>query len=146
MIAEKLSQTSSIIFPPISPYKLFPCFLPARNHSLFFLSSLIFFFFHLISSRGNFDFPTFQARLHNKERMPIEMPRGLPFSVDTWTPSSKRKRRYFLTHAHKDHSSGITAHSAYPIYSTHLTKTLILQQYPQVCFCLSIFSSSFFFR
>lgn len=60
------------------------------------------------------------------------MPRGLPFSVDTWTPSSKKKRHHFLTHAHKDHSSGISTHSAYPIYSTHLTKTLILQQYPQL--------------
>ncbi|KAL6551967.1 hypothetical protein OROGR_008121 [Orobanche gracilis] len=29
--------------------------------------------------------------------MPIEMPKGLPFSVDTWTPSSKRKRHHFLT-------------------------------------------------
>ena len=69
------------------------------------------------------------------------MPRGLPFSVDTWTPSSKKKRHHFLTHAHKDHSSGISTHSAYPIYSTHLTKTLILQQYPQVCLH---FSFSFF--
>ncbi|XP_021713858.1 protein artemis-like isoform X1 [Chenopodium quinoa] len=64
--------------------------------------------------------------------MPIEMPRGLPFSVDTWTPSSKFKRHHFLTHAHKDHCSGITSHSSSPIYSTRLTKSLILCYYPQV--------------
>ncbi|KAK4416690.1 5' exonuclease Apollo [Sesamum alatum] len=64
--------------------------------------------------------------------MPIEMPRGLPFSVDTWTPCSKRKRHHFLTHAHKDHAQGIAAHASYPIYSTLLTKTLILQYYPQL--------------
>ncbi|XP_061368306.1 uncharacterized protein LOC133311294 isoform X2 [Gastrolobium bilobum] len=65
--------------------------------------------------------------------MPIEMPKGLPFSVDTWSPSSKStKRHHFLTHAHKDHSSSITSHSSFPIYSTLLTKTLILQQFPQL--------------
>ncbi|KAL6582658.1 hypothetical protein OROMI_004736 [Orobanche minor] len=64
--------------------------------------------------------------------MPIEMPKGLPFSVDTWTPSSKRKRHHFLTHAHKDHTKGIAAHASYPIYSTLLTRTLILQYYPQL--------------
>ncbi|KAF9599709.1 hypothetical protein IFM89_001655 [Coptis chinensis] len=64
--------------------------------------------------------------------MPIEMPKGLPFSVDTWSPSSDGKRHHFLTHAHKDHSSGITAHASYPIYSTHVTKSLVLQQYPQL--------------
>ncbi|KAK6125582.1 hypothetical protein DH2020_040675 [Rehmannia glutinosa] len=63
--------------------------------------------------------------------MPIEMPKGLPFSVDTWTPCSKRKRHHFITHAHKDHAQGIAAHASYPIYSTLLTKTLILQYYPQ---------------
>ncbi|KAL2906817.1 5' exonuclease Apollo [Bienertia sinuspersici] len=42
--------------------------------------------------------------------MPIEMPRGLPFSVDTWNPNSMLKRHHFLTHAHKDHCSGITTH------------------------------------
>lgn len=65
--------------------------------------------------------------------MSIEMPKGLPFSVDTWSPSSKRKRHHFLTHAHKDHSIGISTHFSYPIYSTHLTKTLLLQHYPKVC-------------
>ncbi|XP_002529728.2 5' exonuclease Apollo isoform X1 [Ricinus communis] len=64
--------------------------------------------------------------------MPIEMPRGLPFSVDTWSPTSKRKRHYFLTHAHKDHCSGILAHSSYPIYATHLTKSLLLLYFPQL--------------
>ncbi|XP_054820227.1 uncharacterized protein LOC129319251 [Prosopis cineraria] len=64
--------------------------------------------------------------------MPIEMPKGLPFSVDTWTPSSMRKRYHFLTHAHKDHSSGISSHASFPIYCTHFTKTLVLQHYPQL--------------
>lgn len=66
--------------------------------------------------------------------MPIELPKGLPFSVDTWNPSSKRKRHHFLTHAHKDHSTGISTHYSYPIFCTHLTKTLLLQYHPQVCF------------
>ncbi|PON81994.1 Metallo-beta-lactamase [Trema orientale] len=64
--------------------------------------------------------------------MPIEMPKGLPFSVDTWSQSSKRKRYHFLTHAHKDHSNGITTHFSFPIYSTNLTKTLLLQQFPKL--------------
>ncbi|KAJ4953169.1 hypothetical protein NE237_030001 [Protea cynaroides] len=64
--------------------------------------------------------------------MPIEMPKGLPFSVDTWSPSSRRKRYHFLTHAHKDHCAGISLYSSYPIYATHLTKTLILQLFPQL--------------
>nr|XP_023901551.1 5' exonuclease Apollo-like [Quercus suber] len=64
--------------------------------------------------------------------MPIEMPKGLPFSVDTWTSSSKRKRHHFLTHAHKDHSFGISSHFSFPIYSTLLTKSLVLQHYPQL--------------
>nr|TKW08096.1 hypothetical protein SEVIR_6G006400v2 [Setaria viridis] len=36
--------------------------------------------------------------------MPIEMPRGLPFAVDTWTSASSLKRHRFLTHAHRDPS------------------------------------------
>lgn len=64
--------------------------------------------------------------------MPIEMPKGLPFSVDTWSPNSKKKRHHFLTHAHKDHSQGILTHASYPIYSTLLTKALVLQHYPQL--------------
>ncbi|XP_010680198.2 uncharacterized protein LOC104895399 isoform X1 [Beta vulgaris subsp. vulgaris] len=64
--------------------------------------------------------------------MPIEMPRGLPFSVDTWTPNSKFKRHHFLTHAHKDHCSNITSYFSFPIYSTLLTKSLILCYFPQL--------------
>ncbi|TXG60375.1 hypothetical protein EZV62_014948 [Acer yangbiense] len=64
--------------------------------------------------------------------MPIEMPKGLSFSVDTFTPSSKKKRHYFLTHAHKDHTVGISSHSHYPIYSTHITKSLLLHHYSQL--------------
>ncbi|KAI3834996.1 hypothetical protein MKX03_007289 [Papaver bracteatum] len=64
--------------------------------------------------------------------MPIEMPNGLPFSVDTWSLSSRRKRHHFLTHAHKDHSAGISNHFSYPIYSTNITKNLLLQQIPQL--------------
>ena len=75
----------------------------------------------------------------SSRKMPIEMPKGLPFSADTWTSSSKRKRRHFLTHAHKDHSFGISSHFSFPIYSTLLTKSLVLQQYPQVCLCFQGF-------
>ncbi|ONK73267.1 uncharacterized protein A4U43_C04F29160 [Asparagus officinalis] len=64
--------------------------------------------------------------------MPIEIPRGLPFSVDTWTPQSNLKRHRFLTHAHKDHLSGIAANSSYPIYATRITKSIVLQNFPQV--------------
>ncbi|KAG8501731.1 hypothetical protein CXB51_004640 [Gossypium anomalum] len=70
--------------------------------------------------------------------MPIEMPKGLPFSVDTFSPSSKRKRHHFLTHAHKDHTSGISSHFLYPIYSTHLTKSLVLLHYPQLDYSLFV--------
>lgn len=80
--------------------------------------------------------------------MPIEMPKGLPFSVDTWNHSSVKKRHHFLTHAHKDHSNGISTHFSYPIYSTHLTKTLVIQQHPQVVlvfpFNLFVIPSHFF--
>ena len=75
----------------------------------------------------------------SSRKMPIEMPKGLPFSVDTWTSSSKRKRRHFLTHAHKDHSFGISSQFSFPIYSTLLTKSLVLQHYPQVCLCFQGF-------
>ncbi|XP_023007140.1 uncharacterized protein LOC111499723 isoform X2 [Cucurbita maxima] len=65
--------------------------------------------------------------------MPIEMPPGLPFSVDTWTPSSKQKRHHFLTHAHMDHTIGIAAaHSSFPIFSTFITKSIVLQHFPQL--------------
>ncbi|KAA0040744.1 protein artemis [Cucumis melo var. makuwa] len=64
--------------------------------------------------------------------MPIEMPQGLPFSVDTWTPSSKQKRHHFLTHAHRDHTTGIVPHFSFPIYSTFLTKSIVLHQFPQL--------------
>ena len=75
------------------------------------------------------------------KEMPIEMPKGLPFSVDTWSLCSKRKRHHFLTHAHKDHSSGISTHFSFPIYSTLLTKTLLFEHYPQVClFYLTVFA------
>ncbi|KAI3746776.1 hypothetical protein L6452_09216 [Arctium lappa] len=60
------------------------------------------------------------------------MPKGLPFSVDTWTPCSNRKRHHFLTHAHKDHSQGISTHASFPIYATRLTKTLTLNYYPNL--------------
>ncbi|KAI3990974.1 hypothetical protein MKX01_026158 [Papaver californicum] len=63
--------------------------------------------------------------------MPIEMPKGLPFSVDTWRLSSRGKRHHFLT-AQKDHSAGISNHFPYPSYSTNITKNLLLQQIPQL--------------
>ncbi|EPS61487.1 hypothetical protein M569_13310, partial [Genlisea aurea] len=64
--------------------------------------------------------------------MPIGMPRGLPFSVDTWDLSSTRKRHHFLTHAHMDHLQGIAAHGSYPIYCTLLTRTLLRMFFPQL--------------
>ncbi|MQL83741.1 hypothetical protein Taro_016236 [Colocasia esculenta] len=64
--------------------------------------------------------------------MPIEMPRGLPFSVDTWTPNSGRKRHHFLTHAHRDHLQGLPARSFYPIYATRVTKIITLRHLPQI--------------
>ncbi|PHU00370.1 hypothetical protein BC332_30157 [Capsicum chinense] len=64
--------------------------------------------------------------------MPIEMLKGLPFSVDTWNPKSNTKRHHFLTHAHKDHTQGICTYASYPIYCSHLTKTLVLQHFPQL--------------
>ena len=68
--------------------------------------------------------------------MSIEMPRGLPFSVDTFGPNTttkRMKRHHFLTHAHKDHTVGISpSNVAFPIYSTSLTISLLLQRHPQL--------------
>ncbi|CDY21684.1 BnaA09g44350D [Brassica napus] len=68
--------------------------------------------------------------------MSIEMPRGLPFSVDTFGPNTttkRMKRHHFLTHAHKDHTVGISPSNAvFPIYSTSLTISLLLQRHPQL--------------
>ncbi|CAN8312535.1 unnamed protein product [Cochlearia groenlandica] len=68
--------------------------------------------------------------------MSIEMPRGLPFSVDTFGPyttTKRRKRHHFLTHAHKDHTVGISpSNIVFPIYSTSLTISLLLQRHPQL--------------
>ncbi|MCO5597888.1 hypothetical protein L7F22_051973 [Adiantum nelumboides] len=55
-----------------------------------------------------------------------------PFSVDTWTsPESRRRRHFFLTHAHLDHTRGISPSFA-PIYCTPLTARLVLLRYPQM--------------
>ncbi|CAO2210410.1 unnamed protein product [Urochloa humidicola] len=68
--------------------------------------------------------------------MPIEMPRGLPFAVDTWTPASAVKRHRFLTHAHRDHLAGIAATSAVsassPVYASRLTVLIALRIFPQL--------------
>lgn len=69
--------------------------------------------------------------------MSIEMPRGLPFAVDTFGPytTTKRiKRHHFLTHAHKDHTVGISPSNivVFPIYSTSLTISLLIQRHPQL--------------
>ncbi|KAK1310297.1 hypothetical protein QJS10_CPA08g01002 [Acorus calamus] len=53
------------------------------------------------------------------------MPRGLPFSVDTWTPSSQSKRHHFLTHAHRDHTHNLSIGPTNPIYCTNITKNLL---------------------
>lgn len=83
------------------------------------------------------------VRVKGKIKMPIEMLKGLPFSVDTWNPKSNTKRHHFLTHAHKDHTQGICTYASYPIYCSHLTKTLVLQHFPQVTV---FFVSDFDFR
>jgi DNA cross-link repair 1A protein len=65
--------------------------------------------------------------------MPIELPRGLPFAVDTWTPASALKRHRFLTHAHRDHLAGITTTSAAgAIYASRLTVLIARHIFPQV--------------
>ncbi|KAJ0972096.1 hypothetical protein J5N97_020055 [Dioscorea zingiberensis] len=64
--------------------------------------------------------------------MPIEMPKGLPFSVDTWSLASRRKRHHFLTHAHKDHLVGAASYVAGPIYATAITKTISCRCFPQL--------------
>ncbi|KAJ1266833.1 hypothetical protein BS78_07G009000 [Paspalum vaginatum] len=68
--------------------------------------------------------------------MPIEMPRGLPFAVDTWTPASSLKRHRFLTHAHRDHLTGIAATAAVsvssPVYASRLTVLIALRIFPQL--------------
>ncbi|XP_034600289.1 uncharacterized protein [Setaria viridis] len=68
--------------------------------------------------------------------MPIEMPRGLPFAVDTWTPASSLKRHRFLTHAHRDHLAGIAATSTVsassPVYASRLTILVALRIFPQL--------------
>lgn len=73
--------------------------------------------------------------------MSIEMQRGLPFAVDTFGPyttTKRRKRHHFLTHAHKDHTVGISpSNIVFPIYSTSLTISLLLQRHPQVLFVSS---------
>ncbi|WVZ67938.1 hypothetical protein U9M48_016950 [Paspalum notatum var. saurae] len=66
--------------------------------------------------------------------MPIDMPRGLPFAVDTWGPSSRRRRHRFLTHAHRDHLIGAGADSdgGGAVYATRLTLSLALRHFPQL--------------
>ncbi|TVU06807.1 hypothetical protein EJB05_46842, partial [Eragrostis curvula] len=65
--------------------------------------------------------------------MPIEMPHGLLFSVDTWTPASSLKRHRFLTHAHRDHLAGIAGTAAAPcIYASSVTVLITLRYFPQL--------------
>jgi DNA cross-link repair 1A protein len=65
--------------------------------------------------------------------MPTEMPRGLPFVVDTWGSSSRRRRHHhFLTHAHTDHLANAQAYPGDTVYATKLTMRLALQRFPQV--------------
>uniref|UniRef100_A0A8R7R252 DNA repair metallo-beta-lactamase domain-containing protein n=3 Tax=Triticum urartu TaxID=4572 RepID=A0A8R7R252_TRIUA len=62
--------------------------------------------------------------------MPIELPKGLPFAVDTWTPASALKRHRFLTHAHRDHLAGITTAGA--VYASRLTVLIARHIFPQL--------------
>jgi len=74
-------------------------------------------------------------RKFREGRMPIDMPRGLPFAVDTWGPSSRHRRHRFLTHAHRDHLVGAGAaadESGGTVYATRLTLALALRHFPQV--------------
>lgn len=66
--------------------------------------------------------------------MPIDMPRGLPFAVDTWVPSSRRRRHRFLTHAHRDHlvGAGADIDGGGTVYATRLTLHLALRHFPQL--------------
>ncbi|KAJ3678068.1 hypothetical protein LUZ60_001871 [Juncus effusus] len=64
--------------------------------------------------------------------MPVEMPKGLPFAVDTWSGESDRKSHWFLTHAHRDHLACIVSHASYPIYATRLTISLVLNYFPEI--------------
>ncbi|GAA0142733.1 DNA metabolism protein [Lithospermum erythrorhizon] len=64
--------------------------------------------------------------------MTIELPERLPYSVDTFSAASNRKRHHFVTHAHKDHSIGITLYASFPIYSTSITKSILLIHYPKL--------------
>ncbi|KAB8107097.1 hypothetical protein EE612_041664 [Oryza sativa] len=64
--------------------------------------------------------------------MPIELPRGLPFAVDTWTAASAVKRHRFLTHAHRDHIAGITATNVAAVYASRLTILIARHIFPQL--------------
>ncbi|KAL6616492.1 hypothetical protein ACP70R_038762 [Stipagrostis hirtigluma subsp. patula] len=66
--------------------------------------------------------------------MPIDMPQGLPFAVDTWGPSSRRRRHRFLTHAHRDHlvGAGAASDDGGTVYATRLTRSLALRHFPQL--------------
>ncbi|XP_047050665.1 uncharacterized protein LOC124655877 [Lolium rigidum] len=73
------------------------------------------------------------ARIKERAAMPIELPRGLPFAVDTWTPASALKRHRFLTHAHRDHLVGITTTSAAgAVYASRLTVLIARHIFPQL--------------
>ncbi|KAL6840170.1 hypothetical protein ACP4OV_029980 [Aristida adscensionis] len=66
--------------------------------------------------------------------MPIDMPRGLPFAVDTLGASSRRRRHRFLTHAHRDHlvGAGAAPGEGGAVYATRLTLSLALRHFPQL--------------
>ncbi|CAK9216845.1 unnamed protein product [Sphagnum troendelagicum] len=64
--------------------------------------------------------------------MPVELAQRYPFSVDTWTEASTRKRFHFLTHAHKDHTAGIENLGFSSIYCTDITQKLVIRRYPKL--------------
>ena len=139
MISIHYPQLFTKTFPPNLENFLFsfPLVLSLYRSSVRKTFSQHYSFFFFLSN------PFLPTQISSR-KMRIEMPKGLPFLVDTWTSSSKRKRRHFLTHAHKDHSFGISSHFSFPIYSTLLTKSLVLQHYPQVCLCFQGFFKFFF--
>ncbi|KAH7415269.1 hypothetical protein KP509_14G035100 [Ceratopteris richardii] len=69
----------------------------------------------------------------NRQPEEEETSHSYPFSVDKWVlKESPRRSHFFLTHAHLDHTRGITSEFA-PIHCTVLTARLVLLRHSQMC-------------